>query len=318
MTCDTHSGDSQPLIESQRQWTGKTRGGWLGNWIFLTLLRLCGLRAAYGLLVPVSFYYLFTAPKACRASAEYMRRLEATSFSTVSRLLRTWRHFFTFGQVLLDRVAIIAGPASQFTFEFDGRQHLEDALAAGKGLVLVTAHVGNWEAAGHALASLDVPVNVVAYEGEIGRIKQLFDGAMATRRFRLIPVRESLDTGLEIASALRNGEIVAMHADRAMGSRFVREFFLDEPAAFPAGPFYTAAACGAPVVTAFVTREGTLRYKFLAYGADWIGGQNRAELDRVVNDCVRRFIGRLEEVLKAHPAQWFNFYDFWGESVAGK
>ena len=49
-------------------WSGRRRGGVIGNWFFISMVRLLGLRAAYGLLAGVACYYLLFAPKARRAS----------------------------------------------------------------------------------------------------------------------------------------------------------------------------------------------------------------------------------------------------------
>ena len=301
---------------SRKRWTGRTRGGVLGNWIFLVLLKTCGLRAAYALLVPVTFYYLFTAAKALRASREYLaRRLSPANPATT--FIRVWKHFFRFGQILIDRAAIIAGLA-RFEFEFDGEEHLEAALAKGRGLLLVTAHVGNWEAAGHMLSRLGVPVNVVAYEGELARVKRLFDRAMSGRKLRVIEAGDSLETGLKIISALGRGEIVAMHADRALDAKLVAIDFLGAEAGFPSGPYLVAATTGVPLITAFVARKATGKYLFKAWPAENLKSDSRDERDHLVRETMARFAGRLEDFLKENPYQWLNFYDFWGDAALEK
>ncbi len=299
--------------EVDGSWTGRTRGGFWGNWIFLRLLATFGLPAAYALLVPVTFYYLFAAPRAVRASTDYLRRMGGPACGGVARYLRIWKHFFTFGQVLLDRVAIISGAAGRFSCEFDGEEHLRDALAGEKGLLLITAHAGNWEGAGHMLSRLDVPVNVVAFDAELEHIKRLFDKAMESRRFRLIEAGDSLDTGLAVMSALSRGEIVAMHADRGVSRNLVEVDFLGSKVGFPAGPYLAAAASGAPVVTAFAFREAAYRYKFKAWPAEYLQADERSDRDRLAAEGASRFAGRLEQALKEHVYQWFNFFDFWGE-----
>ena len=128
-----------------RAWTGRTRGGVAGNWIFAQVLRVFGLRLAYVLLAPVALYYMLAAPKARRAAAAYRRRI---GYDTGGGLRRFWnglKHFTMFGKLLLDRAAMIAGSAERFEVDFDGEDRLRTALAEGKGLLLVSAHVGNWE-----------------------------------------------------------------------------------------------------------------------------------------------------------------------------
>lgn len=295
-------------------WTGRTRGGVLGNWIFLFLLKTFGLRVAYALLLPVTLYYSIPATRAVRASADYFRRASGRRRNPLATFLRTWKHFYRFGQVLLDRVAIISGKGG-FRFEFDGRQHLDEALAAGKGMLLITGHVGNWEAAGHVLSCLNVPVNVVVYEGELARIRRLFEGAMKAKRFTIIEAGESLKTALEISFALSRGEIVAMHADRAVSDSFVEVEFFGAPARLPAGPYLAAASSGAPLVTAFVFRKGMYNYTFKAWPARLLKFENRDDRMQLAQREAACFARRLEGVLKENPYQWFNFFDFWGGNV---
>jgi predicted LPLAT superfamily acyltransferase len=266
-------------------------------------------------LVFVSLYYAVADRRAVRASKRYFDNLRAHCGKPGQTPFQTWRHFYRFGQVLLDRVAIISGMSDRFRFTFDGEEHLRAALAEGDGLVLLTAHAGNWEAAGHMLSRLSAPVNVVAFEGEVEQIRKMFDRALEKRSFRIIAVEGALDTAIEIISALRRGEVVAMHADRSAGERFANVDFLGKAAPLPLGPHLLAAVSAAPVATAFVMREGTYEYSFKAWPAESAACE-RETRDEDIRRAVERYARRLEETLKKHPFQWFNFYDFWeGASV---
>jgi predicted LPLAT superfamily acyltransferase len=144
--------------------TGQLRGGPRGIWFFLTALRVLGLRVTYALLVPVAAYFSFMSPDV-RSTMDYHRRV----FGQVPWWKRRWlvfRHFLSFGQALIDRTAILSGDTRHFSFSFDGESHLREAVAEGRGLLLLTAHMGNWEAAGQLLSRLDVPINVTGFDNE--------------------------------------------------------------------------------------------------------------------------------------------------------
>jgi len=301
-----------PTAAAPARWTGRTRGGIVGNSIFLALVRLFGLRPAYALLAFVAAYYVLSAPAARRASADYRRRLGLRG-----GLWGAYRHFFSFGQILLDRVAIIAGRADAFRIEFDGEAHIRSALQEGKGVVIISAHCGNWEAAGHLLQRLGVPVNVVAYRGEAAHVRRLFDRALRDRRFALIEADGSPDAALAIMAALARGEIVAMHADRTLGDERIAGNpplavpFLGAPARFPSGPYAVAALSGSPLVHAFALREGTYRYHFRAYPPEHLRFADRASRGQLLQQWAGRFAERLEAALRQCPYQWGNFYPFW-------
>lgn len=304
--------EQEDQLATEKQWTGRTRGGYLGNYIFVTLVRYCGLGCAYLLLLPVVFYFLFFAPKALRASEEYRRRRGLRS----SFLFRFWygyKHFFSFGQILLDRVAIISKASSKFKFSFQGEEHIAGALAGGKGMVLISAHCGNWEIAAHLLKNFQATVNVVAYQGEVAYIRKYFAEVLKDRSFSLIEMDGSSEVSLKILSALSRGEIVAMHGDRVLGpdQKHLEMEFLGAPARFPTGPYLVAAIAGAPLVHSFAMREGLYRYRLFAYPPEVLSLGKRSERPDQLGKWVGLFVSRLEETLKKYPFQWHNFYPFW-------
>jgi len=295
-----------------RRWTGRTRGGFIGNWIFVTLIRIAGLRSAYVLLVFVSFYYLFFAPKALRATFDYRRRIAGGGGSVFARYWWAWRHFYSFGQILLDRVAIMTQATGKFRLDFEGKDHFLDALKEGKGLIAITAHCGSWAAAAHLVGSAGVPVSIVAYEGEAEHIRRLFDRAFEGKSFRVIEIDGSPDTILAIRAALARGEVVAMNGDRVAGARSVTVPFLGSGVAFPSGPHMVAALSGAPVIHSFMMREGAYHYRFCMFPAEHLSFDGSASRDKMISKWTGAFASHLEEIVRRYPMQWQNFYDFWG------
>ena len=326
------SAVSQPMphARSSSRWSGRSRGRVIGNRIFVGLVRRCGLRCAYALLVPVSFYYLLFAPSARRASCAYQRRLmgsrrRSSPVRALAELVGAYRHFYSFGRILLDRVAIAGKGVCQFRFEFEGEEYIRSALREGKGAVLVTAHVGNWEAAAHLLRRLEAPVNIVALKAEEQRLQQYFDRVIDNRHLTIIPADGSSEAALAIMAALKRGELVAIQADRfldaqtadraesSVGARPREEMisFLGAPARFSTGPFVTAAVAGAPLIHAFAIREGTYRYHLRAFPPERVAFGDRQERARMLREWMGLFVQRLEGTLREHPLQWLNFYDFW-------
>ena len=303
----TQGGTSRQI----NRWTGRTRGGYLGNWIFVNLLRVGGPWLGYFLLVPVTFYYLLFASQAVKASQTYLRRLGYKLESGFERWWLAYKHFYSFGQTLLDRIAIIAGNASRYAFVFEGQHHIETALAEGKGVLIISAHFGNWQAAAHLLGTLNVPVHIVAYDNEVAPINQLFAEALKKRLFSVISL-DNDSASLEIITALRRGEIVAMHADRSIGDKHsVRLNFLGFPANFPSGPYTVAALSGAPLIHTFAVRRQVCSYHLYAYPPQHLAFGSRQDRPKQLEQWVSSFVERLEAHLKSYPLQWYNFYEFW-------
>ncbi|MCX7805746.1 MAG: hypothetical protein N3A38_11235 [Planctomycetota bacterium] len=293
-----------------RPWTGRTRGGYWGNLFFITALRLLGLRAAYVLLLPIPIYYLIADRKSVRASSEYLERV----FGPLPALRRLWyvyRHFYSLGRMLLDKVCILGGGRGRFRYIFDGEENLEKALAPGRGVVILSSHVGNWEAAAEILHRAKVPVNIVAFENEVEHIRRMVAGAEKEKAFRVIAVSGGFEHSLEALAALRRGEAVALHGDRVMGGASARASFFGREATFPAGAWWLAAVSGAPLLQVFAMREPDWTYRLIALPPRFLEVPPRAGRAGFAARCVAEYAGHLENVLRRYPFQWYNFYPFW-------
>ena len=302
------SSENHPSAAPAPRWTGRSRGGYFGNLFFIQMLRHFGLRAAFLPLGPICAYYLLAHPVATRASAEYFTRLFG-ALPAWRRVRYIHKHFISMGQMIIERMAMISEPAS-FQCSHDGIGHLRTALELGRGLVLVSAHVGNWEAAGHLLGDLGTPVNVVGVNWEVERVQNLYERQMSNKAFRFLTIDQSpLDT-LALLAALRRNEIVALHGDRFRGNDVLERDFLGKPARFPIGAYRLAAAAGAPVVQAFSVRERIRAYRFLAY-PPMLPPPDPAMRDAFFSEGVSRYVERVEALVRKYPFQWYNFYPFW-------
>lgn len=178
------------------------------------------------------------------------------------------------------------------------------ALARGRGVVAITAHLGNWDLAGRALAALGSRVHLVMApetDAQVGAIlARERGGPIRVVRFR------SPFAAVELMAALRRGDIVAFQMDRALGGRGDRLVpFFGAPAPFPLGPFIVAAAAGAPVVPAFCVLQPDGGYRLHVEPAFDV---HRGEEASGLRDAV----ALLESYVRLYWAQWFNFFDVWG------
>jgi lauroyl/myristoyl acyltransferase len=190
----------------------------------------------------------------------------------------------------------------------EGDAHVAAALDGG-GVVVLTAHVGNWELAGRTLVARGGgrPLHIVmAAEAHPG-VERLLRGGDAPVRF--VTVRTPADA-VPLVAALRRGEIVGMQGDRPLGQRGDApvEFF-GAPALFPLGPFLLARAAGVPVLPAFCVLRADRRY------AVHLAPPLRVERGEE-ESALRRWVDGLAAVIARHPTQWFNFVDPWSVASA--
>jgi KDO2-lipid IV(A) lauroyltransferase len=139
-----------------------------------------------------------------------------------------------------------AAVARSFDAHMTGRDHLEAALARGKGVILALPHMGNWDASGIWLVQRGGPFTTVA---ERLKPEAVFD--------RFVAYRESI--GMEVIALtggdrsaisvlterLRANRVVCLLADRDLSRRGIEVDFFGEPAKMPAGPALLAATTGA-------------------------------------------------------------------------
>ncbi len=149
---------------------------------------------------------------------------------------------------MIDKVCVMAGYQHKFRYTFEGEENLHRMVKNNTGGILISAHNGNWELAGHAL-SIKAPINIVMFEGEHGKIKQYLSGVKKGAEIRVITVNNrNLDHIYKINEALANKELVCIHGDRFMqGSKTLSFPFLGQEAQFPLGPFQLAAQLQVPV-----------------------------------------------------------------------
>ncbi|MGK7389884.1 MAG: LpxL/LpxP family acyltransferase [Candidatus Cyclobacteriaceae bacterium M2_1C_046] len=289
-------------------WKGKTRGGLLGYQIFIFILKKSGLKAAYGLLRLVAAYFVLFAPSATKNIYSYFRNVHHYGF--IKSVIAVYKNFYVFGQTLLDKVAVIAGVQNKFTYTFDGEEYLLEFKKRNTGGMLISAHLGNWEIAGFLLKRIDMRVNIVMFEAEHERIKKYMEGIMKNESVNIIPIKNDLSHIFLISKALRNKEIICMHGDRFMeGSKVAVRNFMGRDAYFPLGPFSIATKLNVPVTFVYAVKSSADHYYFSSTPVIEKGTSEVELLDQ--------YVKTLEEKVKQHPLQWFNYYDFWSTDLKG-
>jgi predicted LPLAT superfamily acyltransferase len=290
-------------------WQGRSQATVTGYRIFGFFIRHLGVRAAYFILLFVAGYYFCFSPKSSRPILDlYRRRLH---FPALKALWLLYANYFRFGQTLIDKFAVLAGQQSAFTFAFEGGPHLDAMVALGEGGILLSAHAGNWEAAGQLLSRLNRPVSIVMYDGEDANIKQYLQQS-ANKKFQVIFVQKDLSHIFKINAALAANELVCIHADRFLpGAKTLNIDFLGAPARFPEGPFLLALKFSAPVTFVYAFKETATHYQLSATPPQ----QYHTARHDTVQTIAAAYAHTLEAKVRQYPAQWFNYYDFWNPTA---
>lgn len=291
-------------------WKGKTRGGLTGYKIFVTVLKYSGLPAAYFLLRFVALYFFLFNPKSFSVMFRFYRK--RFNYSFLKSAISVYSNYYWFGQVLLDRIAVMAGFRAKFKFNFDGEEHLRKMAEENTGGLLISAHIGNFEMAGYMLERLKTQVSVIMFDAEHEKIKDYLS-TVAARNYNIIVIREDNSHIYEINNAFRDKHLVCIHGDRYLrSSKKMPAQFLGDKAFIPTGPFYMAMKFNVPVSFVFAMKEDSKSYHFYASPPQYFRQEGlQSKRDETIMTIIKSYICELENTVKKYPLQWFNYYDFW-------
>ena len=186
------------------------------------------------------------------------------------------------------------------------------ALREGRGVVLVTGHVGSWDIGAKELSDVGATVHVVMARESNATSRPFVRATREQVGVRVVYSDASTFSSLGLIAALRRNEVVAIQLDRAAGAGGLRMLpFLGAPAPFPSGPFVLARLARSPVVPVFVPRIGRRHYEIRIGERIDVPHEARDPeiLDRVMGAAVRH----LEDAVRRDPTQWFQFAPFWVE-----
>ena len=224
-----------------------------------------------------------------RESEREIEELSKNIFRNFARNLVDYGRFHMLTNEALDRIL----PSIEHL------HFLEESFAKGRGVILVTGHIGNWELGALFFGRHGFKINVVTIPEGSERIDSI-RGAYRTRQdIRTIVVDGSPFSSLEIVAALRRGEIVAMLVDRWEGTDGVPAKFVGADRRFPRGPFVLSRATGAPIIPAFIVRDGK-KYRGVVDPPVFMDAQEDEPGARRVSES-------LERMIRTWPDQWYNF-----------
>jgi len=215
------------------------------------------------------------------------------------------RMFRDFGRNLVDflRLPRTAKMHLRHLVKFDGLEHLDEALAKGKGVLAVSAHFGNWELLGAALSARGYEVHVLAREVFDERVEQRLQRLRECAGLKVHVGRGGL---LGILRALRRGKIVGVLLDQDTGGPAEFAEFFGHPARTPTTPFLIARKWGAEIVPMLIRLEDDLTHRAVVHEA-----LPPPEADHFVLQDLRAWHRILEREIAERPAQWVWFHRRW-------
>ncbi|HSB71507.1 MAG TPA: hypothetical protein VLT62_19440 [Candidatus Methylomirabilis sp.] len=232
--------------------------------------------------------------------ANLARVFPEASDREISRLAA--RIFRNYARYLVDYGRFRWVPAEGFDSVLpvvEGKENLDAAFGAGRGVILITGHIGNWELGGVVFGHRGIKVNVVTLPDGIRQIDAIRQGYRGQYSIHTIVLDGSPFASLEMMTALRRGEVVAMLVDRWGKADGVTSTFFGGVHHLPRGPFVLSRVTRAPILPAFVVREGT-SYRGIVEPPIVV-------LQDDLGPYATRVSEVLEGLIRRYPDQWYNF-----------
>ncbi|MDD4856925.1 MAG: lysophospholipid acyltransferase family protein [Candidatus Krumholzibacteria bacterium] len=189
-------------------------------------------------------------------------------------------------------------------FVFEGREELDRALAARRGVILVTAHLGSWELGAIYLQSLGYRLHVVAGV----QMNRLLTGAVKdAKEKRGIEVINPDNSSRKILKVFQSNGILALLVDGNMYSGGVEWPLFGRTTHIPDGPVRLAKASGAPIVGGFCRRTGNNK---LSIHVECI--LSAGDLETLSEkESLSKMYGAVERFIADNADQWCIFRPMW-------
>ncbi|EHJ48845.1 lipid A biosynthesis acyltransferase [Solidesulfovibrio carbinoliphilus subsp. oakridgensis] len=287
------------------RWSSRSLGSRLQHEFFYACIWLGGWRLAYAVLATVVLFYTLR-PAVRERSRPYLSR-RFPGAGRLSMFLHAFRLNLAFGKVLVDRAARGITGQGKVDAPREEMARFTRLLDMGRGLLVLTAHVGAWQWAMSELSFTGRRMHVL-YRRDTGDVdRQYFEHVGGDDGPRFIDPCSDFGGVIEVMAALRAGEVVCAMGDRVLGDagNTVEATLLGGKVRLPLGPFLIAARLATPMALVFVPRTGACRARVLVPRVfeDTHGSDPMVMADE--------FARALEDFARDAPYQFYNFYDLW-------
>ena len=223
------------------------------------------------------------------------------------------RAFASYGQYWAEGAKLPAIATSEMASRFviaEGREHLDDAFAAGNGVVIALPHVGSWEWGGAFLATVGMPMTAVAEELDPPELFAWFKAKRESIGLHIEPLNEH--AGTVLLSTLRQGGVVGLLCDRDIQNNGIEVSFFGQRVTMPAGPATLALRTGAALLAASCySGPGSGHHAVMSPLIDTTRhGRLRDDVQRITQQIT--YV--LEGFIRRAPEQWHVLEDRFGSS----
>lgn len=262
-------------------------------------------------LYPITLYFLITSPRVRLASHNYLKRVPGKT----GNIVQVAKHIYCFAATILDRVYFLTDQQHLFNIDIQGSELLDNVIAQKTGCILLGAHVGSFEALRClAITHEHLPLKIMMYQDHNAMITKILDELNPQVASSVINLADD-DALFQMKESIEQGDFIGMLGDRVKeNEKHVACELLGNKIDLPAGPITLAILLKVPVLIFYGIYLGGNRYSIQIEKLSEDISATRKERVAVVARYMQDYASSIETVLKKHPYNWFNFFDFWGDN----
>lgn len=191
----------------------------------------------------------------------------------------------------------------------EGISNIDKALSRGKGVIMLSAHMGNWELGGPVLSSIGYPISAVVLTHQNKRINDFFTRQRLAGRMNPIEIGISLKSCYRI---LKSNSLLALLGDRDFTKNGIRLEFFGNKALIPRGAAVLSHRLGAAIVPSFMVRQDD--DTFILTMEEPIFPNPEEDEEAAVINLTKKYLSVIESYVRRYPTQWFIFKNIWNGS----
>jgi len=230
-------------------------------------------------------------------SSRELRKISRMVFRNFAKYLVDFFRFERLDRAYIDK-----------NIKLENLHYFDQVLAKGKGVVVLTAHLGNWELGGVVIAQLGYPFWAVALPHKNKKVNDFFDGQRNRKGVKVIAMGKAVRSCI---TEIRNNHMVALVGDRDFSEKGIVLDFFGKPMHFPEGPAALSLMTGASIVPGFMLRNPddsfTLR---IEKPVEFTPSGNK---EKDLADLIGVYKNIIQDYVRKYPEQWYVFRKFWVE-----
>lgn len=189
-----------------------------------------------------------------------------------------------------------------------GEEHIQSAMLSGKGVILITGHIGNWEYLATYFAQKGYPLTVLARENPVPGFDRLITKTRLRAGYRPLN-RGTISAVKESLRVLKRGHCLGLLIDQDTNVDGVFVDFFDRTAWTPVGAASLALKTGATILVISIYRDETDHHTVTIEPMRDVNLTGDSKIDKELVTQV--LTNQLEEIIRKHPEQWVWLHQRW-------